>query len=135
VILDRATRMPLAPRRAVLLGLAGVLLLAGPSCALLARGRGGEKAEVSARARFNAAYSLILAGQYAAAAERLDALKDDPDPNHRYRDDATFWLGYCYQELGRAQEAGEMYREVIAKFPESPYAGAAREKLLQVEGK
>ena len=41
--------------------------------------------------------------------------------------------GRCQARQGRAEEAIESYREVIERFPQSLYAGLAREELVNLQ--
>jgi len=86
-------------------------------------------AKVSPRDQFNEGYRLVLKGQYAAAVPRLEPLALAGRPGAEYRHDAAFWLGYAYQEMGLALEAGAWYRRAIEDAPNGRYADLARERL------
>lgn len=42
---------------------------------------------------------------------------------------STYWLGVCYVQLDRQKEAARRFKEVIEKYPASPFAAKAKEKL------
>ncbi len=128
-------RIAVGCSRSVVLTALGLYLLLAPSCRLFSSRTAEEVRAASPRARFNAAYRLVLGGHYESAAERLREVKDDPNPKNEYVDDATFWLGYCCQELGRTQDARLAYEEMVSRFPDSRYAATAQERLGQLQGK
>lgn len=43
--------------------------------------------------------------------------------------EATYHVGLCYRELGRKELADRSFAEVIRRFPETPWAGYARERM------
>jgi TolA-binding protein len=42
--------------------------------------------------------------------------------------------GFEEQQFNR-EHAGKLYREIIEKYPDSPYADRAKERLTELEGK
>jgi TolA-binding protein len=42
--------------------------------------------------------------------------------------------GFEEQQFNR-EHAGKLYREIIEKYPDSPYADRAKERLAELEGK
>lgn len=46
---------------------------------------------------------------------------------------AGFWLGECYEVMGEREKALSAYRTLASRFPESPEAPKAREKISMIE--
>jgi len=107
----------------------GLFLISLAACGpLTGREKTGSKT-VSHRERFNKAYRLVLRGRYDTARKRFRPIAESADPRNEYRDDAAFWLGYCFQELGDRYDAVRWYERLVADHPESPYLPAARKRL------
>lgn len=60
---------------------------------------------------------------------RLEAAGDD-----RRAAEALFWLAFCREKQGRADQAEELYRRLIRGHPRSPAAGEARRRLAAMPG-
>ena len=126
-----------------------VLPLSG--CASLRSENGPQRNFQVYRERFNEGFHLVLAGRHTEALEPLRALAADANSRNEFRDDALFWLAYCYQELaadaaalrtreGRGEkptaqelawkeEAVRTYLRLIAEHPDSRYAAPARDRI------
>ena len=90
-----------------------------------ASGRGGATA---ARAQFQIGECLFALGEHEEAASELmkvDILHDSPE----WSAAALYEAGRCFEALGKAGEARARHREVVERFPESDWAGPARERL------
>lgn len=83
-------------------------------CLLASPAWGGAEDEL-----FEAARRTALRGEWAPAAEQLNLVLAR-HPDGAYADDAYFWLGYAYTEMGRYGEAARSYRELLGRFPRSP---------------
>ena len=141
-----------APRTPALWTLvACVLVLPLPGCGSLRPEKGTQRDFQAYRERFNEGFHLVLTGRHAEALDRLQALAADGSRRNEFRDDALFWLAYCYQELaagaaglrtkeGRGEkptaqelawkeEAVRTYLRLIAEHPDSRYAAPARDRI------
>jgi outer membrane protein assembly factor BamD len=65
---------------------------------------------------------------YNAAVQRLNGIVE-LYPNYRERDGVFFDLGTALSGLGRTAEARLYYDRVVTEYPQSPYAGKAKQKL------
>ncbi len=68
---------------------------------------------------FEAARRAALRGEWAPAAEQFNTLLAR-NPGGVHVEEAYFWLGYAYTEMGRHSEAARAYRELLGRFPKSP---------------
>ena len=46
--------------------------------------------------------------------------------------ETKFWMGFCYERLGRTEEARELYNHLVKKHRGSAAAGQAAERLGQL---
>ena len=69
---------------------------------------------------------------YNAAVQRLNGIVE-LYPNYRERDGVFFDLGTALSGLGRTAEAKLYYDRVVTEYPQSPYAGKAKQKLGNVK--
>lgn len=83
-------------------------------------------------AAFDEAVNLAFQLRYAEAAEKFSrVLAGFESAGDRARAaESMFWLGYCYEKMGRVQEAEDTYRRLNAKYPESQGARLGNERLL-----
>ena len=65
---------------------------------------------------------------YNAAVQRLNGIVEEY-PNYRERDGVFFDLASALSGLGRTAEARLYYERVVTEFPQSMYAGKAKQKL------
>jgi outer membrane protein assembly factor BamD (BamD/ComL family) len=105
--------------KAILLLLAAVAL--GGGCAL--------STEVSLRR----AYHAMESGNYEAALSRLSAAERYAGASSELKAEIAFLRAKSYEGLQDVPEAVGLYRYLVAAFPDSPYAWAAREKLQMFE--
>lgn len=110
------------------------LLVQASGCALLGGGRDAASAFPASKAAFDQGLDLVFGKKCEAALERLRPIVQGPDPKDPYRDDAIFWTGYCYQEMGRTEEAMRTFMALIREYPRSRYAGPARDRLRKLRG-
>ncbi len=54
-------------------------------------------------------------------------------PESPYRAEAEYHVGVCLRRLGRPALAAAAFRELLAHFPETPWAGFAGERLNEIE--
>jgi len=121
--------------------LAAALALAG-GCAAMRSGLFNEPGKAE-RARavattpeagdLNEAVVLISNLQYARAAEKLvdllERLEGSADKDAPITAETTFWLGYCREKQGRANDAVHLYNKVIQQFPGTSAANMAKQRL------
>jgi tol-pal system protein YbgF len=88
-----------------------------------------------AKRAYDAALSLVNAGQYDRALDALAAFLVKW-PDHPYADNALYWRGECYFARGEYARASEQFEGVLARFPlgnKSPDAllklGISQQKL------
>ena len=119
------------PRRALPWLAACLVVVSLPACKLPGSRGNAPGADDPYRRRFGVAFDLAVGGECKEAIEHLLPLAEDAGRKNEVRDDATFWLAYCYQELGRTEDARRMYRALIENFPDSGYVNSARERLRE----
>jgi tol-pal system protein YbgF len=74
--------------------------------------------EPPAKARYQAAFQKLKAGDYSGAAQAFrEYLARFPDS--RYADNAQYWLGESHYVQGQYERALEAFQEVGERFPES----------------
>jgi len=135
----------------------GLMALAVAGCA--ARGPYDHRFRPGAVRRdldagFDEAVALAADGRYDPAAERFGRLAEmyeyeqqseavpdaagQPDTRALGRGraaEAVFWLGYCREKQGLADEAAKHYRRVIDEYGGAPAARQARLRLAHLEGR
>ena len=79
--------------------------------------------------RYTIAVDYIFAGREREALALLQPIALDSTQENRLQDAATFWMGYCYQELGRKDAAVRTFETVIEKYPDTKYARSAQDRL------
>ena len=107
------------------------MLAAG--CGIFGSKKGGSSYGRGGQVEFEAAYRMILEGQYKEATTALAALAETKAARNTRRPDAMFWLAYAYAEQGVTLEAGLWYRRYLEKYPDHRYAPAARDRLKELE--
>ncbi len=80
---------------------------------------------------FEQARLLALRGDWPGAVEGFNALLAR-SPEGPLADDAYFYLGSSYSEMGRDSEAARCYRELLAHFPDSPLRPEAALRLASL---
>jgi hypothetical protein len=80
------------------------------------------------------AVALVAKLEYANAEARLERLAETLDASGRRAQaaEARFWLGYCLEKRNRAAEAAAAYRHVVERYPETPAARQAAERLTLI---
>jgi predicted negative regulator of RcsB-dependent stress response len=73
----------------------------------------------------------IAAGQATEVAAELEAMVVGSDPRLP-RDVALYELGQLYLAEQDPVQAGDYFRMLIEEFPESPYNGLARQRLMEI---
>lgn len=78
-------------------------------------------------AAFDAAVELIATLKYDDAAAKLTPLMATfAEAGATFHAaEATFWLGYCREKLGNAEEADKLYDLVAREYPDTPAARQA----------
>jgi len=104
-----------------------------PSCSRLGRKAEENVRILNLRERFNRANFAVLRGEYEFAVAEMRQLGIETKPTDDINDDLAYWLGYCYEELGRPDLAADSYRRVILIFPGSRYSAEATKKLELLE--
>jgi len=83
----------------------------------------------------DAAVGLVTELKYKEAAAKLGPLAatftDACDKAHAA--EAAFWLGYCREKLGNADEARKAYELVAKKYPDTPAARQAHARLTRLK--
>ncbi|MDZ4660856.1 MAG: tetratricopeptide repeat protein [Pseudomonadota bacterium] len=57
----------------------------------------------------------------------------DQNPNGKYYSEATYKIGYAFQQLGKANQAKSFYEEVSNRFPNSPFSKKAQAQLKSIK--
>lgn len=73
----------------------------------------------------------IAAGQATEVAAELEAVVIGSDPSLP-RDVALYELGQLYMAEQNPILAGEYFQKLVDEFPESPYLGLARQRLMEI---
>ena len=77
-----------------------------------------DAVNLAARLRYDEA-----ADKFARVLVRFEAAGD-----RRRAAETMFWLGYCYEKTGRAQDAADSYQKVMQKYPDLPASSWAKER-------
>ncbi len=83
------------------------------------------------RAEFAGAEMDCEAGRFAEAAGRFTALLQR-QPTNDLAAGATYYLGHCAARQNQAEPAQDRFREVLAKFADTPYAALAALELADL---
>lgn len=77
------------------------------------------------------AVAKAASGEYHEAAELLQFLPErfGNSGDRRRAAEATFWLGYCREKLGRASEARALYGRVTTEYADQRAADQAKRRL------
>ena len=79
---------------------------------------------------FESAWDLVQAGDFGRGEEAFRAwLARHGDVADPRTPKAMFWLGYCLEKQGKGRPARELYQSLIGRFPSSPAADQARQRL------
>jgi len=80
------------------------------------------------------AVATIAQSHYAEAAAQLMSLsvRLQTQRDNRRAAESLFWLGYCYEKLGRTGEAAQAYGRVMREYPEQPASHQAEQRLSQM---
>jgi len=90
-----------------------------------------ECRQTLARAEFLAGYFYQHTRQYCrAAVSRYEGIVADY-PDYKRLDEVLYRLGECLVETGRAAEALPHLSRLLSEYPQSEYAGSARELMSQ----
>jgi TolA-binding protein len=57
----------------------------------------------------------------------------DKSPNGKKYSTATYKIGQAFYELGMKEEAKTFFEEVVSKFPDSPFAKSAKDRLKKIK--
>lgn len=94
----------------------------------------GAKTETAAMAQWMIGETYFHQKDYRAALkeyERLEILYAYPD----WQAAALLEAGKCYQRLGEATPAADLYRQILKKYPKTSFAGQAAKLLAAIERK
>jgi tetratricopeptide (TPR) repeat protein len=77
------------------------------------------------------AVAMVSQLRYGEAAEKFTMLagRFETAGDQRRAAESTFWLGYCYEKLGRTKDAGDCYQKVLGKYPATPAAARAADRV------
>ncbi len=88
-----------------------------------------EKSETAAMAQWMIGETFMHQNRYAeAAAEYFRVVSLYPHP--RWQAAALLQAGHCYERRQQPQEAAELYRQLLKKYPETDFASKARAHLI-----
>jgi TolA-binding protein len=90
--------------------------------------KAGRSSIYGRTARLGLAEAQMLQGKNDAAITTLKDLSTDSD-SQLPLDGVLMQLGRAYQQAGKKDEATRSFTRVVDEFPQSPYAGEAREKI------
>ena len=129
-----------APRTALLLLAAGLMLAAAPAAALAqAREMLNNLAQSSNNA--DGAYNAFVLGRtqldegkYEQAVRTFSSFID-AYPTHREVDAAYYWLAYSYEKQGRDGDADAALARLLERFPSSRWASDANKLKYKVKAK
>ncbi len=57
----------------------------------------------------------------------------EQNPNGKYYAEATYKIGYAFQQLGKGTQAKAFYEEVSNRFPSSPFSKKAQAQLKSIK--
>ena len=87
-----------------------------------------EKSETAAMAQWMIGETFMHQKRYAeAAAEYFRVVSLYPHP--RWQAASLLQAGHCYERRQQPQEAAELYRQLLKKYPETDFASEARNRL------
>jgi TolA-binding protein len=89
-----------------------------------------------AEADYDAALALIAKQHFNEAGLKLLGLSDrfERAEDTGRAAQSMFWLAYCYEKLERTGEATELYGRVTQRYPDTPAARQAAERLARLPG-
>ena len=104
-----------------------ILLLGGlPDRAVAARSQ-----DTAASAAFREARDLVNAGEWSQAEERLKRFATEFETD-REAPAALYWLAYAHKQQDEFPAADGVLTRLIARFPQSPWAGDARAMRVEI---
>lgn len=92
----------------------------------------GRNASIAAEAKVSLAESLEAAGNPDRAATLLQELASPPKEASYPPDAALFLLGGLRERQGKTDEAKRVHEDLLARFPQSPFAAEVRQKTTGV---
>jgi TolA-binding protein len=98
------------------------------------RSPNGSKTETAAMAQWMIGETYFLQEQYSAAVReylRVEVLYAYP----RWQAAALLQAGKCYEQMGGWNDAAETYGRLLKLYPQTDFAGEARERLQSVESR
>jgi TolA-binding protein len=98
------------------------------------RSPNGEKTETAAMAQWMIGESYLLQEKHEAALReylRVEILYAYP----RWQAAALLQAGKCYEALGKAKEAGELYSRLVKQYPSTEFVAEARERLSALQSR
>jgi TolA-binding protein len=98
------------------------------------RSPNGEKTETAAMAQWMIGESYLLQEKHDAALReylRVEILYAYP----RWQAAALLQAGKCYEALGQAKEAGELYSRLVKQYPSTEFVAEARQRLSAIQSR
>ncbi|HUS47114.1 MAG TPA: tetratricopeptide repeat protein [Phycisphaerae bacterium] len=91
-------------------------------------------AGVQDAATLEQAVAMIAESRHAEAAAQLAPLSERFHSRNEAKRaaESMFWLGYCYEKLGRPNEAAGLYGRVVQEYPQQPASRQAGLRLSQI---
>ena len=83
-----------------------------------------EKAEADSMELFNAAYRSYNNGDYASAIAGFSAFLQR-ESNHRFADNAMFWIAECHLAQGKLLQAVGEFERLLHRYPRSEQAASS----------
>jgi TolA-binding protein len=128
--------------RAEILGLVAIAMALLPAgCGSAAReqelhARPAARGLPQAEADYDAALALIARQRFNEAGLKLIGLDErfERAGDTGRAAQSMFWLAYCYEKLDRTAEAAELYGRVTQRYPDTPAARQAAERLARLPG-
>jgi TolA-binding protein len=102
--------------------------------AKVVRSPNGEKTETAAMAQWMIGESYLLQEKHEAALReylRVEILYAYP----RWQAAALLQAGKCYEALGKAKEAGELYSRLVKQYPSTEFVAEAQQRLLALQSR
>ncbi|OQW50305.1 MAG: hypothetical protein A4S09_00490 [Proteobacteria bacterium SG_bin7] len=84
------------------------------------------------RGPFNTGEDEYAKGNWGEAILSYMKYREQNPTGKRYAE-ATFKIGYAFQQMGKAAQAKSFYQEVVNRFPSTPHAKKAQSQLQKID--
>lgn len=83
---------------------------------------------------FNAAVALVAEQRYQEAAANFNGIFQafEAGGDEDGAAESMFWIGFCQEKQQRGDQARDLYKRLISKYPETPAARQAAERLARL---